>query len=262
MVFGKLFGKKPGNPEPQAIATAPDTTRVIDVEAYPWQGDAEEAACAFALRHLLQNLPQRLTLDGKLHAETYLAASGAIAGYAAQCTLFDRLRTKPDAKIQVAETQDGNKYFFADELNLMLVPETEADAGSRVWPLAAGAAADAGLAMDQMPDLNTMFAHVASVIGTEAEGWPSVAAQHRPHMRAREALKIVWPVALTCFSGHFPGSEEDYGKASRKWWSAIAAHATARILTEAKDAVPPSAALALVMESAIYASKLEGRSFA
>lgn len=255
MVFGKLFGKRAAKPDPAAAAQSGG-----DNDGFPWKGDAAETACNFALGHLIQNLPPRLTIDGQLHAETYVAAAGAIAGYAAQCTLFERLRTEPDAKIQVAETKDGNKFYFADDLNLMLVPPTEAEASSCLWPLAAGAAVEAGLAESEVPDLNAMFEHVAKSIGSEADGWPSVSPGHRPHMRGRELLKTVWPVALTCFSGKFPGTAQEYGAAPRKWWSAIAARACPRVLTDARDVIPPAVALTILMETAIYASKVEGRS--
>ncbi len=268
MVFGKLFGKgkaKADQTSPQFAAAAQGAEgggRTIDAGDVPWKGDPAEAACNFALGHLIQNLPQRLTIDGGLHAETYVAAAGAIAGFAAQSTLFDRLRSSPDAKIQIAETADGHKYYFADELNLMLVPPTEAEAASCVWPLAAGAAVEAGLAESDVPDLNAMFAHVAKSLGSEAGGWPSVAAGNRPHMRGRELLKIVWPVATTCFSGRFPGSEHDYGAAPRIWWSAIAARAAARVLADTRDVLPPATALTILMETAIYCSKVEGKSLA
>ena len=58
------------------------------INRFPWSGTPAFAECNFAFGHLVQNLPRRLTVDGRVHAETYISAVGAIAGYAAQRTLF------------------------------------------------------------------------------------------------------------------------------------------------------------------------------
>jgi hypothetical protein len=55
---------------------------------WPWQKTPDFVACNFALGHLVENLRRRLIVDGRIHAETYISAVGAIAGYAAQRTLF------------------------------------------------------------------------------------------------------------------------------------------------------------------------------
>jgi hypothetical protein len=54
----------------------------------PWKNAQDAVGCNFALGHLVGNFPRRLTIDGRIHAETYISAVGAIAGYAAQRTLF------------------------------------------------------------------------------------------------------------------------------------------------------------------------------
>ena len=159
--------------------------------------------------------------------------------------------------IHRAGTASGEQYWFGDPLNYMLIPKTEADVNRCVWSLAAGGAVSAGLQMQQLPKVEAMFGHVASTIGGPNEGKSSVPAQHQAHVPARELLKAVWPLAVMCFSGKFPGANRDYGEVPVVWWSAIAAQASSRPVCNVRDVLPPAIALTLLMETAIYCSKLE-----
>jgi hypothetical protein len=237
-----------------------DSLRKIDISEQPWAGEPDAAACNFALGNLCITLPQRLMVNGRIHAETYVAAAGAIAGFAAQCGLFESFKPAIGTDMQIAKTSAGDFYWFGDPLNYMLMPRTESDARTTLWPLAAGQALHVGLARERLPDPRQMFAHVASAIGSSAEGWPSASARHRPVASARDLLKTVWPLAVACFSGRIPGAERDYGEAGRKWWSAIAAHAAPRSIRDVKDVLAPDIALTILMETAIYCSKIEAAS--
>jgi hypothetical protein len=199
----------------------------------------------------------RLTVDGRIHAETYISAVGAIAGYAAQRTLFAESPPVIGVNINRVGKASGEQYWFGDNLNNMLVPKTDAEGNRRVWSLAMGGAASAGIQTEQIPVLGAMFKHVASTIGGENEGKSSVPAKHQAHFPARDLLKAVWPVALICFSRRFPGASREYPAVPIAWWSAIAAQASNRPVRDVKDVLPPHIALTLLMESAIYCSKLD-----
>jgi hypothetical protein len=64
-------------------------------------------------------------------------------------------------------------------------------------------------------------------------------------------------VAVVCFSGKFPGASREHPAAPVAWWSAIAACASSRPIRDVKNVLPPDIALTLLMESAIYCSKLD-----
>jgi hypothetical protein len=228
--------------------------------SFPWDGDPHAMECNFAFGHLVENVQRRLTIDNRIHAETYIAAVGAIAGFAAQCTLFDTLVPQMGVNINVVTTKSGDRYWFGDRLNEMLLPKSDQDAPTKVWSVAAGAALAAGLARENLPDLSKMFAHVSSTIGAENEGLPSVPRERQPHLRGRELLKAVWPLVLICFSGKFPGHDREYGAAPRSWWSAIAAQASARPVLAVKQVLAPDVALTILMETAIYTSKIDAAS--
>jgi hypothetical protein len=223
----------------------------------PWNGAPDEVACNFALGHLVTNLPQRLTVDGRVHAETYISAVGTIAGYAAQRTLFATSPPVMGVNINRARVASGEQYWFGDALNYMLVPRTNSEGNRCVWSLALGGAVTAGIQAQQVPKLDAMFRHVASTIGGPHKGKSSVPAGHQARLPAHDLLKAVWPLALTCFSGKFPGASRDYPAAPVLWWSAIAAQAASRPIADVKSVLPPDIALTLLMESAIYCSKLD-----
>ncbi|MBU3888239.1 hypothetical protein FM996_01950 [Methylosinus sporium] len=223
----------------------------------PWSSRPDAMGCNFALGHLVGNLPRRLTVDGRIHAETYISAVGAIAGYAAQRTLFAESPPVEGGNIHRFDTASGEHFWFGDPLNLMLIPETEAEGNRCVWPLAVGGAASAGMEPQKAPTLDAMFKHVASTIGGPKEGMSSVAAEHQAHLPARDLLKAVWPLATMCFSGKFPGEDHVYPAVPVAWWAAIAAQASSRPIGDVKSVLPPEIALTLLMESAIYCSKLD-----
>lgn len=155
----------------------------------PRKNTQDAVACNFALGHLVGNLPRRLTIDGRIHAETYISAVGAIAGYAAQRTLFAENPPVMGVNINRVGTASGEQYWFGDALNNMLVPKTNAEANRCVWSLALGGAVGAGIQAQQVPKLEAMFKHIASTIGGPNEGKSSVPAKHQAQLPARD-LKV------------------------------------------------------------------------
>jgi hypothetical protein len=99
------------------------------VNQWPWTGTRDAVACNYALGHLGHNLRQRLTIEGRIHAETYISAVGAIAGYAAQRTLFAETPPVVGVNINRVAVASGEQYWFGDTLNYMLVPKTHRPRG-------------------------------------------------------------------------------------------------------------------------------------
>ena len=58
------------------------------------------------------------------------------------------------------------------------------------------------------------------------------------------------------FSGDISEIHRKFGPVPPKWWCAITAYATARPIIEVKDVLDPAIALTILIESAIYGSKL------
>lgn len=225
---------------------------------HPWRGAADGLAANCALADLINNLPRRLNVDGKVHAETLLAASGAIAGYAAQRALLSGMPVEdvsPANGFHMVRTTSGGLFLYGEPLDQALLPLSPADP-DKLWPLAAGGAISAGLPPDSLPPVAPMFEHVAKTLGSPQEGTTSLdgCAFEAP---TKDLLKAVWPFALMCFSGQISGKAlKPQVMVSQRWRPIIAALAANRMIRDTAEVVPPLKALTIVMETAIYASKL------
>lgn len=255
-----MFGKRNRAPQPKQPGqgspggggpggTPPGETK------FPWDGDPAEVACNLATGNLANNLAAWVEHDGRVHAETYVAASGAIAGYAAQQTLRQQ---DPDVLLQLATTKAGEQFQLGDPLNNMLFARTDAEAaaGGRVWPRAAGAAVHVGLPISRLPGLDGMFRHVAESLGGPLEGRPSTGLDHQPIVAVRQLLALYWPHVMRLLAADFDELHRQFGPVPPTWWCAVTAYATARPIVDVKDVLDPAIALTILMESAIYASKL------
>lgn len=224
-----------------------------DEPQFPWEGDSRFPACNCAFVDLFRNLPNQSVFNGQRHLATMLAAIGAIAGFAAQRALFAETGAWP-AGMQIATTKAGRIYYFGDPLNDMLAPPARADAQLRLWPLAAGALVAAGATP---PDVKPMFAHVTRTIGRDDEFFPSPAAT-RPKLAGVDLLKRYWPFARDCFDGKLSGAHlQDEGIVPQRWRPVVAAYVAHFGLRQSQSTLDPETGVTLVMESAIYASKID-----
>lgn len=107
-----------------------------------------------------------------------------------------------------------------------------------------------------MPDVRPTFAHVAGTIGGEKEGTTSV-PDRQFQLPTLELLQIAWPLALRCFNGELSGKVlKPPVIVSQRWWPAITAITANKMIRDVAGVLPPLDALTIVMETAIYASKL------
>jgi hypothetical protein len=227
-----------------------------DHDGFPWERDPARVACNLAAGNLANNLAAFVAHDGQVHAETYVAAAGAIAGNAAQRSLMAQHGATLSPELQVLTTTAGERYLLGDPLNAMLFAQSEADANGRVWPRAAGTAMRAGLPLAQLPNTDDMFRFIADNLGGPQEGCFSTGRQHQPLMPVRELLKLTWPPTERLLKGDVDEMHRRFGPVPVKWWGAVTAYATARPILDVKDVLPPAVALTILMEAAIYASKL------
>jgi hypothetical protein len=248
-----------GFDEPSTAAAADGGGRRAassDHDSFPWERDPACVACNLAAGNLANNLVAWVANDGPVHAETYVAAAGAIAGYAAQRSLMAQHGATLSPELQVLTTTAGERYLLGDPLNAMLFAQSEADANGRVWPRAAGTAMRAGLPLAQVPNTDDMFRFIADNLGGPQEGFLSTGKQHQPAVPVRELLALYWPPTERLLKADFDELHRRFGPVPVKWWGAVAAYATSRPILDVKDVLKPAIALTILMESAIYASKL------
>jgi hypothetical protein len=155
----------------------------------------------------------------------------------------------------MVQTTSGDLFLFGEAVDQALLPQFNGDA-DKLWPLAAGGAITAGLDPDRLPPAPRMFEHVATMLGSPGEGLPSVGNTGLV-LPTKELLKAVWPFALMCFDGQISGKALNPPiVVSQRWRPIIAAIAASRLIGETAQVLPPLAGFTIVMESAIYASKL------
>jgi hypothetical protein len=225
---------------------------------YPWALASDGVAADFALADLTNNLPRQLTVDGKLHTATLLAASGAIAGFSAQRALLSQMA--PDAVtpangFHAVTTTSGGMFIYGEPLDYTLLPRSPTDM-DKLWAHVTGAAVTAGLDPTDVPPVAPMFAHVAKTLGSPEEGNCSL-ADCRYMAPLLGVLQAVWPFALMCFNGRISAQAANaQAVVSQRWRPIIAAVAAGRMIRDAAPKMRPLKALTIVMESAIYASKL------
>lgn len=223
---------------------------------------------------MTKHLPQILAIDGRLHAETFIAANGAIAGFAAQQTL---LAQKPNLSIETlseSSAQDGlfivrsprgNRYFYGDPLKTMVFckERTPTLITARLWEWAVQGAIDAGLDKSEIPDTLTMWENVNHSIQDDLDGMPSVPKKHWPHLAPAQLLKQLWPIAKQLLVGKGSGAKAPPGivVVEPRWWPTITRAATSAAIREVKTVLHPRMALLIAMETAIFTLKVDPTKF-
>ena len=156
------FGVNYSARSPAAAAAGPKQAEDFGGR-FPWVclGDGEEQEspefliCNLALGDIRNNLRAMLTMEGRVHVETYLAATGVLAGFAAQRALFDRLSElsakRRVGQVMMATTRASEKFFFGDMLNDALIARRDEEKRLKVWPLAFDAAISAGMRRASAP---------------------------------------------------------------------------------------------------------------
>ena len=256
VAFGKRHGLQSSPPPNRRSASS-----AVDMgRNFPWRGDDEDTACNLATGDLVTHLPALLTGDFAGHAETLVAAFGAVAGFAAQVALLTSTASRDkslhnDLSI-IVPPMGGDWFFFGERLNRAVYPQTKAEAQLKLWSLATQGARLAGLPDAIVPTLQPMFAYVNRMICSERDFYPST-PDHRPRLPGRELLKLCWPLASESFDGRKSGRAlSRAAPIAQRWRPAIAATAAKTAIQSVRNVLDPRIALTITMESAIYASRL------
>jgi hypothetical protein len=254
----------------------------IEKAGYPWAGTGDEIVVNLAIGSLRDSLVKWLTTERGVHAETLLVATGAIAGFAALSAARERVRTRdvpvpagfdkamPDddfytylresSLLLVAATKDGTHYYFGDLLNGYLVQQSTT-VNHSLFAILSAAAIEAGLKPADLPDMKAIFHRVSSAVAKGGDyGVLDLPQGLSPHVTPREALDKFWPRVKFIFE-RTDGQgvvEPAIGRNVKpEYWPFATALVARQILLMTKDAVRPRDALAVMMESAIWMSKVD-----
>jgi hypothetical protein len=237
----------------------------------PWKNDNKNyIGCNFAYADLTNNIPRLLTIDGKLHAETFVAASGAVAGFAAQQALLLQKKNFSIDALSDSLTNDGlfivrnlhgDRYIYGDPLKFMIFckeqPPTQIMA--RLWEWAVTGAISAGLNESNLPDTSTMWENVNRSIQAGLDGMPSVSKEHWPHLPPTRLLELVWPMAKQLLTGKGSGAKAPPGivVVEPHWWPSITGAVTSAVIEQVKTVLDARTALTIAMETAIFTLKVD-----
>jgi hypothetical protein len=237
----------------------------------PWSPDQDAAAnqSIAALRNFLLN---SLKTERGVQAETLLVSAGALCGFAVIHAVFEAY-LKP-GRIQIGDAQaasagkaivqakgaDGQSYFFGDLINSFLVASPGPTSRPFfAWGYLAGIAINAGVPAGELPDINEMFQRAASTVGGPEFGIPRMPPNLKPMLTPRQAVERLWPAVRTGLARtDWPGAN---GRAvDVEHWPIVCAIATQQLMGQVKGVMDMKVALRLVMESAIFMSKIDPRS--
>jgi len=226
--------QSPGGSEGGTVGWA----RHAPANAAPVLGDIPTRIADWLMRELK---------DGRgVHCETMLTAVGALAGYAAQQSLWEGM-VKPgklaiSQAFKVVETPSGGSYFFGNPLDAILAsvePKHQS-----IWKIVAGGALSGG--GEHLPDIGNLFRHCEATAGTSQFGLPRLPDDHLPGMLPREALERFWPGARLLLALAEPLT-----------WPVHMAHAAQKLMLAMKGSIAPDLAVKIVMEAAVPMSRVD-----
>jgi hypothetical protein len=225
---------------------------------WPWEGD-QRVAAQFAISSLVKFFPKSLARDGRLQVETLFCTIGALAGFAAQYAVRQEHVASGNAKeaeiFVIAEAPNGERYYFGDRLNAILVPETLES--TTVSSILGGEALRLGTAKEELPDCHEIFERTAKSIGTPAFGVPELPPGHKPFLTPRRAVEIFWPSVLNVFTREPLVPVPGFKLVEPRHWPLLLAAVAASYMATTKGSLPPALALKIFMEAAIPMSKID-----
>jgi len=195
-------------------------------------------------KEILQRLLDAMKTERGVHVESLLCVLGALAGYACQASVRAQAvaRGLPEtALLVVAETKDGNTYYFGDNLNKPL-----AESQYSVWNLAGGGAQQYGC--NALPDVVGIFKYATETGGTPAFGKPRVPDGHAAHDLPINYVKALWPALFPIIQKFCVNPEH---------WPILLALSIQDAIGMGKQTLDPCIALQIVMESAVPMSKVK-----
>lgn len=139
------------------------------------------------------------------------------------------------------ECNDGQKYYMGDPVNFLLLEGPQS-----VWALSAGMAQHLG--DTDLLDVGEIAGYVAGTICGDAFGIPRLPDGHTTSDSPVNYVQNLWQTVLPDVDHRAPEPLERvvlFGLAIQK------------VMEIAKDVIPPSAALRIVMECAIPMAKLD-----
>jgi hypothetical protein len=249
------MNRKPG---PTTGFDAPTVTDAGASKRWPWEPD-QKVAAQLAISTLVRFFLKGLAQNGRLQVEGLFCTIGALTGFAAQYALRQEHIVSGKATeaevFVIAEAPNGERFYFGDRLNAILVPETLES--TTVLSILGGEALRLGAAKEGLSDCHEIFERAAKSIGTPAFGVPVLPHGHTPFLMPRRAVEIFWPSVLEVLTREPTVPVPDFKLVEPRHWPLLLAVVAASYMTTTKGSLPPALALKIFMEAAIPMSKID-----
>lgn len=186
------------------------------------------------------NLKHWLNSEAGVHAPTWIATLGGLAGMACQVSV--RVGYTPDrGSIIPLKGKDGKTYFVGDAINAPLCSKSYS-----VYAVIMGMAKHLGV--EELPDVEAMFSRNAAAFGSDNYGKLELPENHKPGGDPLELALTFWP--------RLRHTRKVYGSKIEDW-PVMCAVAIQEAMKECKDVLPPEIAASLAMQSAISVSQVD-----
>lgn len=228
----------------------------------PWWDTEDRIAGNLAYAHLTNNLPIRVAIDDRLHAETLLAAAGAVCGYCCQRAVLERVdageKFEGDRLLRM-RLANGHSYRLGDALTELFYggPGPVVPANENLWRMLSGTAVANGLPRERLPTPAEIFSPMAASLGQPDEGRPTTGPDHQPLLSIHELLHAVWPLVQDCLIGRFARLGGMDFPAPVRIWPAVSAWAAVQCFVRTLPVLDPRTGVLIVMQSAAFGSKLD-----
>jgi hypothetical protein len=230
------------------------------ISSYPWQPESSKTGKR-AIGDIGVGLMSSLRSSRGIHSETLLVVTGALAGFAAQHAALSLVTsgTRSAAthrSLAVVSTKPGEIFLYGDAINVYIFPES----GS-VLPLAAiiaGAAINAGVKEVDLPNNGEIAAHVARAVGSAEFGKLRARPGVAPQLEPLAALIRFWPQTREVLARPpaKPLFRRQESLLQEIHWPIVLGLVASQYIAMTKHTLNPSIGAALVMESAVMASKI------
>jgi hypothetical protein len=226
---------------------------------YPWEPESAIRA-NLAIGELRQLLVKRMSHGNAV--PTLLSAAGALVGFAAQNAALEQGELLAQRRDLVApkslilyKNPYEERYLLGSWINGPLL----AGYGHALPMLGflAKAAAGAGLQAADFPDINAIERRLASAIKEPGFGRVLPPDGHRLAAPPCDLLKALWPRARKALAAPMPVTMADEPPLDEAHWPILLSIVAGMLMSVTKEAMEPGPALALVVESALVASRLD-----
>jgi hypothetical protein len=227
---------------------------------FPWEPESTVRA-NLAIGELRQTLLKRSN-GSSAHAATLLSAAGAMVGFAAQNAALEQGELLSQRRDLVApksllmfKNAHGERFLLGSWINGPLLMGY-----GHAFPLLsflAKAGGAAGLRKDAFPDINAIERRVAAAIKAPGFGAVQAPEGHTLAARPRDLLRAVWPRARKVLIAPMPVHLADEPPLDEAHWPMVLSIVAGKLIGQTREIIDPGAALALVMESALVASRLD-----